>query len=124
MQTSNVMPFAHPKVTANSTQQKEYTVQDSVRWMRAELNKALDAAGDSLQRLRLRERVCRAELKDLYHELDRSGRLGLETVTLEVQIQRRLEETSLCRHQAHVMEQHLEALNQRIGRTQQYACVN
>ena len=124
MQSSNVMPFIHPGVSLKTPPQKEHTVQDSVRWMRAELGKAADEAGDSLQRLRLRERVCRAELKDLYLELARSDRLGLETVTLEVQIQRRLEETSLCRHQAQLMEQHLEALNQRIDRTQQYACVN
>ena len=58
----------------------------------------------------------------LLNELARSNRLGLETVTLEVQIQRRIEETSLCRHQAQLMEQHLEALNQRIDRTLPYAC--
>jgi hypothetical protein len=120
MQATNITPF-RPKP---SVPVGEHTVSDSVRWMQNELNKAQQEAAESLQRLRLRERVCRAELRDLFAALARNSRLGLETVTLEVQIQRRQEETTLCRHQANMMEQHLEVLSQRIDRTTQYACVN
>lgn len=99
-------------------------MDECFRWMQAALDQARNDAHESLQRLRLRQRVCRAELRELYLELERYARRGLETVTLEVQIQRRLEETTLCQHQARQMEQHLAALCQRLDRAQQYVCVN
>lgn len=96
---------------------------DCYQWMRDALAHARDEADESLCRLRLRERVCRAEVRELYSELARCSRLGLETVTIEVQLQRRTEESALCRQQAAIMRQHLEALSVRLERAEQIACV-
>ncbi|GAB4191084.1 MAG: hypothetical protein Tsb002_19470 [Wenzhouxiangellaceae bacterium] len=102
----------------------EALVDESYRWIRLALEQARQEADEALQSMRMRERVCRAELRDLCVELTRSARQGLETVTLEVQIQRRLDESMLCRQQADAMRQHLSVLRSQMDRNAQLAAVN